>query len=297
MGSTGRDRWAEWLAERRFGGDAEVRTRMLERLARVRDEVLDRAELGEGETLLDVGCGEGLIGFGALERGAGLVIFSDVSTDLLDLCSEAATELGVLDRCRFVEASAQDLGPIADEAVDVVATRSVLIYVKDKAAAFAEFGRVLRPAGRISIFEPINRFARAQYSGSRFGGYELSGLEEILAKLHALYHELQPPDSDPMFDFDERDLVRLAEEALFFPISLRLDAVVEAQPPRMWEGFVDAAGNPNIPTLRAAMEQVLTTAEREALIARLQPLVEEGGGTWRMAHAYLSATKRSRPKA
>ncbi|HZC30937.1 MAG TPA: hypothetical protein VE261_05420, partial [Gaiellaceae bacterium] len=70
MGSTTRDRWAKWLAERRFGGDAEVRSEVLEKLAEIRDLVLDRSDLREGETLLDVGCGEGLVGFGALERGA-----------------------------------------------------------------------------------------------------------------------------------------------------------------------------------------------------------------------------------
>jgi arsenite methyltransferase len=37
-------------------------------------------------------------------------------------------------------------------------TRSVLIYVADKAGAFREFHRVLRPGGRISLFEPINRY-------------------------------------------------------------------------------------------------------------------------------------------
>lgn len=48
-----------------------------------RDRVLDNARVAEGETLLDVGCGEGLIGPGALERGAGTVIFSEISQDLL----------------------------------------------------------------------------------------------------------------------------------------------------------------------------------------------------------------------
>src|SRR4026209_1001803 len=85
-----RDIWAEWLAEHRSGGDPQVRRQMLEKLGGVRDKVLDRAELAAGETLLDVGCGEGLIGFGALERGAGHVVFSDISDDLLDLCRAGA---------------------------------------------------------------------------------------------------------------------------------------------------------------------------------------------------------------
>jgi cyclopropane fatty-acyl-phospholipid synthase-like methyltransferase len=68
---------------RRFGGDPDVRRQVLDELSARRDRVLDLAELAHGEALLDVGCGEGLIGFGALDRGAGRVIFSDVSEDLL----------------------------------------------------------------------------------------------------------------------------------------------------------------------------------------------------------------------
>jgi hypothetical protein len=39
---------------------------------------------------------------------------------------------------------------------------------------------------------------------------------------------VQPWDSDPMLDFDERDLVLLAEEAGFFPIQLVLEAEISA---------------------------------------------------------------------
>jgi arsenite methyltransferase len=291
VSSVARDRWAEWLAERRFGGDPDVRAEALAKLAKTRDRVLHGSELREGETLLDVGCGEGLIGFGALERGAGTVIFSDISTDLLDFCREAATELGVLDRCRFVEAAADDLGSIDDESVDVVTTRSVLIYVAEKAAAFCEFARVLRSGGRISLWEPINRFGSEERLRSCFG-YPVDGLEEITEKLWAVYAALQPADHDPMLDFDERDLLRLAEEAGFFPIRLTLDASVERTTPRSWDGFLNAAWNPNIPTLNEAMEEVLTSREREALTAQLRPLVERGDGEWRMALAHLSGTRR-----
>jgi arsenite methyltransferase len=97
-----------------------------------------------------------------------------------------------------------------------------------------------------------------------------------------------------MLDFDERDLVGLAEDAGFFPISLTLEAVIEPPPPRSWDGFLDSAGNPNIPTFREAIEQALTAVEREQLTAHLRPLVEQGQGEWRMASAYLAATKRPR---
>ena len=59
-----RDPWADWLLERRFTG--EPRSDTENRLAHYRDTVLSNAHLGEGETLLDIGCGDGLIGFAAL---------------------------------------------------------------------------------------------------------------------------------------------------------------------------------------------------------------------------------------
>lgn len=286
-----RDCWAEWLAERRYGGDCEARSRLSEEVAGWRDRVLAYARLTEGETLLDVGCGEGLVGFGALERGAGEVIFSDISQDLLDFCREAATALAVLDRCRFVQASADDLAALSSDSVDVVTTRSVLIYVSDKASAFREFARVLRPGGgRISLFEPINRFAHLD--ADTWAGYDLSPIPEISRKIRAVYDAIQPPECDPMLDFDERDLIDLAEQAGFFPIHLHLEAEITPSEPRSWSGFLSSAGNPRIPTIGEAMVQALTPDEREQLTAHLRPLVERGGGTWRMALAYLFAVTR-----
>jgi ubiquinone/menaquinone biosynthesis C-methylase UbiE len=279
-----RDRWAEWLAERRFGGDAATRERAIAELTARRERVLDLAQLSAGETLLDVGCGEGLIGFGALERGAGLVVFSDVSDDLLAFCRQAASDLGVLDRCRFVQASAENLARIEDESVDVLTTRSVLIYVADKQAAFCEFARVVRTGGRISLFEPINRFASR--AGTIWAGYEFAPLVEIYRKVRAVYDAIQPPN-DPMLDFDERDLIQLAQQAGFFPLRLVLEAEISPTEPRTWDGFANTAGNPNIPTLAEAMAQALTGPERTRLTDHLRPLVEQGQGEWRMATAHL----------
>jgi arsenite methyltransferase len=285
---TAKDRWAQWLATRRYGGDADVRAEFTENLLRRRERALENARLTAGETLLDVGCGEGLIGFGALERSA-RVVFSDISRDLLDLCREAAGEIGVLDRCRFVQAPADELGEVADSSVDVVTTRSVRIYVRDKAGAFREFRRVLRPGGRISLYEPINRFA-ARPDGF-FGPYDVRAIPDIAAKLNAVYDALQPPETDPMLDFDERDLIRFAEETGFYPVELHYEAEVRPVDARPWNVYCNQAGNPNIPTLGEAMAEALTDAERRALTAELRPRVERGVGTWRMGHAFLVAEK------
>jgi arsenite methyltransferase len=286
-----RDRWATWLAERRTGGDPEQRRQGFENLARWRDRVLDNSGVSDGETLLDVGCGEGLIGFGALERGAGAVVFSDISRDLLDFCRDAATDLGVAERCRFLQAPADKLTAVEGDSIDVVTTRSVLIYVAGKEAAFREFFRVLRPGGRMSLFEPINRFARTD--ADSWFGYDLTAIPELARKIRAVYETIQPPGSDPMLDFDERDLVELAERTGFFPINLQLEVEIRASHPSGWDEFATSAGNPRIPTLAEAMEQALTPDEREAFVAHLRPLVGEGRGVWRMGLAYLFATKPS----
>src|SRR6202453_3947795 len=218
------DRWHRWLTDVRFGGDPAARERLLtELLYPVRDRVLDKAELQPGGTVLDVGTGDGLIAFGALERlgPSGQVIFSDISQDLLDHCRAAAAAEGLLDRCRFVLASADSLADIADASVDVVTTRSVLIYVKDKAETLQEFYRVLRPGGRISVFEPINVLMR---DPDRLLGYDMTPVKPLVAKLRAFYESLQPPGVDPMIDFDERDLLRHAEQAGFADINLELRA-------------------------------------------------------------------------
>jgi arsenite methyltransferase len=140
--------------------------------------------------------------------------------------------------------------------------------------------------------EPINRFGIEQRRWG-FAGYDLDGVREIGEKLHAVYDAIQPPDTDPMLDFDERDLVRLAEEARFFPLRLELRAEIEATEPRRWETFVHQSGNPRIPTLDEAMAQALTADEHEELVAHLRPLVEAGRGAWRMAEAYLTGIKHA----
>jgi arsenite methyltransferase len=280
------DCWADWIRTRRTGGDAEYEARILEELAARRDVILDRAGLQPGETLLDVGCGNGLIGFGALDRGAGEVVFADVSAPLLNDCRELAAKADLLERCRFVEAPAEDLAPIADASVDVVTTRSVLIYVADKERAFREFHRVLRPGGRISLFEPINRFGMEERRQT--WGYDVD--RSLLEKLNALFDAIQPR-TDPMLDFDERDLLAFAEEAGFFPIRLLYQAEIEPSGPRRWETFLSSSWNPKVPTLTEAMQEALTAEEQERLVSALRPAVEEGRGVWRMGSAYLFGVK------
>ncbi len=288
------DIWSQWLLHRRSGGDAEAEDAALTYLHQVRDWLVSASRLGENEVLLDVGCGDGLVAFGALEQTtATQVIFSDISQDLLDRAQSIADEKGVTDRCRFLNASADDLSAVPDASVDAVTTRSVLIYVAAKAKALREFHRVLKAGGRLSIFEPINRFAYLEPS-HLFRGWDVGPVMALAQKVREVYRFRQPADTDPMLDFDERDLVRLAEEAGFREIRLDLQVMVGIAPgpdAYRWDAYWRSSPNPKAPTLEEAVGKALTPDEAERFVAHLRPLVERGEGASRGALAYLWALK------
>ncbi len=291
------DRWASWLLERRDGGDATAREATLRRLQPTRDKVLDGAAPEEGDVLLDVGCGDGLIAFAALDRvgPTGRVVFSDVSQDLLEHWRVLAEDLGVVERCEFVLARAEDLAPIDDASVDAVTTRSVVIYVAEKQRAFDAFFRVLRPGGRLSLWEPINRFGHDP-DGATFAGFDATPVLPLLRKLNAV---AEPAAAATLIDFDERDLVRFAENAGFATIRLDYTATVERAGGLGWDGgdfdweqLLRIAPNPHALTLEEALERALTPAERVEFEAFVRPRFEARAGTSRSAFAHLVAVKR-----
>lgn len=287
------DQWALWLLHRRHGGDGAEHERMLDRLALVRDRVLANAALTTGEIVLDVGCGDGLIAFAALTRvgETGRVIFSDISKDLLDHDRLLAGQLGVADRCQFIHAPAEDLAPVASASVNVVTTRSVLAYVGPKHRAFAEFARVLKPGGRISLYEPVNRLLYPEPK-DRFFGYEIALVQDLVERINLAYTARQSLGHDPMFDYDERDLLAFAADADFGERHLELHMDVRPHLPQRWETFTQTSVNPLAPTLEEAMGEALSPEESERFTAHLRPLVERGDGTFAVAVAYLWAVRR-----
>ena len=296
-GRTQNDEWAEWLLRRGTAGDKKG---WVEFLRPIRDRVLENARLSGSETLLDVGAGDGLIAFGALELlgEQGRVIFSDVSQDLLDHSKKLAEEIGVGRRCQFIRAPATDLSELGDASVDVTTTRSVLIYVEDKRRAFEEFYRVLRSGGRLSIFEPVGSFKYPEPPGI-FRGCDVTPVRDLADRVKSVYERLQPRDSHPLFDFDERDLLRHAEDAGFEEI--HLDYRVEISPgnppkwkeEKAWDIVAKSAPTPLVPSLEEAAQEALSPDESRRLLDYMRPLVEEGRLMRREAGAYLWAVKGS----
>ncbi|TMK76644.1 MAG: class I SAM-dependent methyltransferase [Actinobacteria bacterium] len=290
------DPWAAWVLERRFGDDPDQAEQAMRHLAPIRRRVIEGAAIRKGEVVLDVGAGDGLIAFGALPLvgDRGRVIFSDVSQELLDVSRGLAGELDALDRCEFVLARAEDLGPIADESVDVVTTRSVVIYLKEKQRAFETFHRVLKPGGRLSMFEPINSFAFPEPE-KEFMGFDLAPVGDLLRRVKDAENRLS--DDATLIDFDERDLLAFADRAGFREIKLTYEAGIEHGAGAHWGGdlswdsFLRIAPNPLAPSLAETIDDALTPEEAARFVAHMQPLFEGKQGTSRSAVAYLRAVK------
>lgn len=105
--------------------------------------------LGEGETLLDIGCGGGADTFvAAMKVGPkGGAVGIDITWEMLVRAKEnlRGTSLG---KVSFYLASAEEL-PFADESFDVVISNGVFNLIPDKAKALAEAFRVLKTGGRL----------------------------------------------------------------------------------------------------------------------------------------------------
>jgi arsenite methyltransferase len=112
-------------------------------------------------------------------------------------------------------------------------------------------------------------------------------------KVKAAYDHEQPAVGSPLLDFDERDLLPLADEAGFDEIHLDYEAAVAPREPadqgRSWEALLRSSGNPLEPTLAEAIDAALSSSEARELEEHLRPLVEGGERSWRWAGAYLWA--------
>jgi hypothetical protein len=100
-----------------------------------------------------------------------------------------------------------------------------------------------------------------------------------------------------MIDFDERDLLSMAEDAGFSDLRLNLVAEVTTEPmwqTRDWDVFVNSSPNPLAPTFREAMDAALTPEDADRLIASLRPQVERGEGSTRVANVFLFGRKPAR---
>lgn len=133
---------------------------------RTRERLLDRIAWRGDETVLDIGCGRGLMLVGAARRLArghatGIDIWAarDQSGNGPEGARENASIEGVAERVTVATADMRAL-PFADASVDVVLSHWAIHNLEDaddRAQALAEVARVLRPDGTALIVDIAHR--------------------------------------------------------------------------------------------------------------------------------------------
>ena len=115
-------------------------------LAPVAAEVVRRADLRPGETVLDIGTGTGTAARLALGDGR-RVIGLDAARGMLEIAAVEAPG------AELIEADFTRI-PLEDGSADVVVAAHALLFASDRVAALREWLRVTAPGGRLSLSVP-----------------------------------------------------------------------------------------------------------------------------------------------
>jgi SAM-dependent methyltransferase len=267
--------WAEWLV-----AHAQVDAQMVAEAERV----LEAASLRPGDTVLDVGSGLGLLTLAAHDRiGDGWVIAVDPSVGALEELLRLAHEVNA-NGIMYLVGDAEVL-PLPDASIDAAVLRSVLVHVLDVDTAVGELARVLRPDGRLSLREPLNRLGT--YISTAVDWSPLGVLGE---RVVALWEEFAA--TDPLQRLDADALAAAFEGAGFVELQVSIE-----DPGDEWlvtdasaDARLDERGGPGHPTVRERWQAAFAPDEVDALVGHLKSLAGTMV-TFRRPQLYLSARR------
>jgi SAM-dependent methyltransferase len=225
----------------------------------ITDWLIGHLDLAPGTTVLELASGTGDVGLAVAKalRGQGTVILSDRARAMVDAAGRAAAAAGLENvELRVLDAESLDL---ADACVDRVVCRFAYMLVADRAAAFRETRRVLRPGGRLAF---------AVWASGAQNGWATT-LWDVLEGMTDL--PPTPPGGPGMFALAEPDTIgaHLADAGL----ALRaIEPIPVAWTYPDFDAYWQAQSS-----LNGGLSRLLPTlneAEREALIVAVRAAVE-----------------------
>ncbi len=111
----------------------------------------------KNQTMVDVGCGGGILTEGLAKKGANMLGI-DLSEDLLDIADLHGLESGV--NAKYQKISAETLAETEPESFDHVVCMEMLEHVPDPASIIAACAKMVKPGGHV-FFSTLNRQPKA----------------------------------------------------------------------------------------------------------------------------------------
>ena len=115
-------------------------------------ELVELCRIGNGQYVLDVGCGVGATPCYLAKAVGCRVVGVDLVEKMIEQSRARAKAEGVEDRVEFRVADARKL-PFEDDLFDAVIMESVNIFFDDKSQAMREYVRVAKPGGYVGMTE------------------------------------------------------------------------------------------------------------------------------------------------
>ena len=238
--------WTQWLKQNRFAGQTpEMIEQTTKWLEAVRDVLLVYAEIMPHETVIDIGCGTGLLAFKALELQdcKGRVIFSDKFQDCLDDCKRILDESGVTSGYEMLLSPCEHIA-LPESTAHKALMRSVLVHIVNKQPAISEIYRILKPGGKFCAFEPVIR------SNTRYWQILDPIFIEKFDDFKKAENEMMENPMDSLCNFDENTL-RMNLEIAGFSVpevkvqEVKSNYVVQAGMVEQWFNNPPSPGQPS----------------------------------------------------
>jgi len=116
----------------------------------------DQLNVGEGKSVLEIGCGRGRISHHVATRTGAKVTGINIDPTQLKIAKDYANETGLLGKqLEFVEANMNDRLPFDDASFDAFFQVQAMTYAKDLRSVFGEISRVLKPGARMSVLDGV----------------------------------------------------------------------------------------------------------------------------------------------
>ena len=198
-----------------------------------------------GCKVLDIGSGAGGVDIALVqEHGVGELIGIDINPHSIELATERVRQLHLENHIRFQRVDPDTL-PFAANSFDVVFSKDALLYVRDKAAFYAEIWRVLRPGGRLLISDWLTEdgdsyppaMAEFLISGNHpwfpIGLYRLGGLVEGLG-----FREIELEDRHAWYQVEVHNELQRVQGPLKAKFQERWGGEATQDITTLWESFV-----------------------------------------------------------